>query len=65
MNRKYEKDVKKAAAIIASEVIEHGSSSGWVSSDFNLFTQLKNYLSNFNIAYVDDFNGEWRYKKYN
>lgn len=61
--RKYDKDVKKVASIIAAEVVEQGSSSGWVASDPNVFVQLKNYLVNFNIAYVDDFAGEWRYKK--
>jgi hypothetical protein len=63
MIRKYDTDVKKAAGIIAAEVVEKGNSIGWVSSDHNQFNQLKNYLANFNIAYVDDFAGEWRYKK--
>jgi hypothetical protein len=63
MIRKYDTDVKKAAGIIAAEVVEKGNSIGWVASDHNHFNQLKNYLSNFNIAYVDDFAGEWRYKK--
>lgn len=61
--RKYDTDVKKSAGIIASEVVEKGSSAGWVASDNAHFTQLKGYLTNFNIAYVDDFAGEWRYKK--
>lgn len=61
--RKYDTDVKKSAGIIAAEVVANGSSSGWVASDNNHFSQLKGYLSNFNIAYVDDFAGEWRYKK--
>lgn len=63
MIRKYEKDVKKAASIIAAEVVEHGSSTGWTSSDFGFFIQLKAYLTKFNIAYVDDFAGEWAYRK--
>ncbi len=63
MIRKYDSDVKKAAAKIASEVVETGNSIGWVASDNNQFNQLKVYLANFNIAYVDDFAGEWRYKK--
>jgi hypothetical protein len=41
MIRKYEKDVRKAAAIIAYEVIMTGESSGWVSSDFDFFKKLK------------------------
>jgi hypothetical protein len=63
MTRKYDTDVKKAASVIAAEVVEVGTSSGWVASDFKAFNQLKGYLANFNIAYVDDFAGEWRYKK--
>jgi hypothetical protein len=61
--RKYDTDVKKAAGIISAEVVTNGSSSGWIASDNTHFNQLKNYLANFNIAYVDDFAGEWRYKK--
>lgn len=59
MIRKYEKDVRKAAAIIAYEVIMTGESSGWVSSDFDFFKKLKEILSEFNIDYVDDLNGTW------
>lgn len=63
MIRKYEEDIKKAAGIIAHEVIENGSSTGWMASNNIHFSQLKGYLASFNIAYVDDFAGEWRYKK--
>ena len=63
MIKKYDEDVKKAAGIIAAEVIEKGNSTGWVALDHNHFNQLKTYLANFNIAYVNDFTGEWRYKK--
>lgn len=43
MIRKYEKDIKKAAAIIAYEVIMTGESSGWISSDLKSF-EYSEYL---------------------
>lgn len=65
MIKRYDKDLKKAASIIAAEVVHQGRSLGWTGSDSNYFNQLRAYLANFNIAYVDDFSGEWRYKKFN
>jgi Holliday junction resolvasome RuvABC ATP-dependent DNA helicase subunit len=59
--RKYvDYTMKKAAAIIAGEVIEKNISTGW-GGNFNDLEKLKNELRKYNIFYIDDIHGEWAY----
>ena len=63
MSRNYNEypSLRWVAGLIAREVIEQGSSSYWCGSieDVDGFDAL---LSPFNIFYVDDMIGEWKYR---
>jgi Holliday junction resolvasome RuvABC ATP-dependent DNA helicase subunit len=66
MIRKYnlrQENISQVATTIASEVIQHGKSTGWQgwNKEIDEVAVLSNVLNKYNILYVDDIYGTWEY----
>ena len=63
MTRNYDNySAERAAAIIVSEVITEGESTGWVGNGSEPMETIEKICNKYNVYYVDDFHGTWEYR---
>lgn len=56
--RRYSDDAREDAAQILADIVTKGASKGWCGS-LEQLDRLSEILKNYNVFYVDDFNGTW------
>ena len=62
--RHYTDNAREDAAKILADIVTRGSSKGWCGS-LEQLDKLSEILKNYNVFYVDDFNGTWEMRLQN
>lgn len=62
--RRYSNDAREDAAQILADIVTKGASKGWGGS-LEQLDRLSEILKNYNVFYVDDFNGTWEMRLQN